>query len=163
MSEKKKPQKPEWHKAAVASQGARVAGGKATRTEAADAMAAVVRAHPEYVEGLIAADVKRSLNGWLSVNGSSGDLLQASLFPELPVRMRVAPNKTVEVTAMTRADLDHARNILLARTQNAIDGATGAAEKERAIFTAFYNRVRPLLTAGKKVSDVLPGLSAKAA
>lgn len=163
MSKGKLPQRPDWHKAATAAHGARVAGRKATRTEAADAMAAVIRAHPEYVEDLIAADVKRSLNGWLSGNGSSGDLLQASLFPDLPVRMRVSPSKTVEVTAMTRADLDHARNILLARTQNAINGATRAAEGERKVFTAFYDQVHPLLAGERTVRDVLPDLAAKAA
>jgi hypothetical protein len=161
---KGKRQPPAWLAAAVANHGARAAAGKAPRTEAADAIAAAVRARPEYVEDLIAADVKRYLTRWLAGNGSSGDLLQASLFPDLPVRMRVSPGRSVEVTAMTSADLDHARNILLARTQNAINGATKAAEGERAVFTAFYDRVRPLLLAdGQVVRDVLPELAAKAA
>ena len=159
----KKPSKPDWHKAAVAAHGARAAAGTTTRAEASAAIEAVVRTHPAYVADLIAADVTRELGRWLAGNGSSGDLLQASLFPDLPVRMRVSPKRTVEVAAMTRADLDHARNILLARTQNAIDGSTRAAEKERAVFTAFYDRVRPLLTDGKKVADVLPRLAPKAA
>lgn len=163
MSKGKKPQKPEWHKAAVADSGGKAAGGKITRAEAFAAVADVVRAHPEYVEGLIAADAQREVNQWLMGHGSSGDLLQASLFPDLPVRMRVAPNKSVEVAKMTRADLDHARNILIARTQNAMDGAKRAGEEERTVFAAFYDRVYPLLTDGLTVADVLAKLSAKAA
>jgi hypothetical protein len=159
----KKPQKPDWHKAAVAAHGARAAAGTATRAEAEDAVAAAIRDHAGYVADLIAADAKREVRRWLDVNGGSGDLLQASLFPDLPVRMRVAPNRTVQIAAMTRADLDHARNILLARTGNAMDGAKKAAEAERAVFAAFYDRVRPLLLPGRTVADVLPELAAKAA
>lgn len=163
MSKSNKKQPPAWLAAAVASQGTKTATGKATRAEASDAIAAAVRAHPEYLEDLIAADVKRYLNRWLAGNGSSGDLLQASLFPDLPVRMRVAPGRTVEVTAMTRTDLIHARNILLARTQNAINGATKSAEAERKVFGAFFDRILPLMDGDKTVRDVLPELAAKAA
>jgi hypothetical protein len=159
----KKPNKPDWHKAAVAAHGSQAAAGTVTRAEAATAVEAVIRSHPAYVADLIAADAKHDLNQWLNGNGSSGDLLQASLFPELPVRMRVSPNRTVEVSKMTRADLEHARNILLARTQNAINGAKSAADRDRAVFAAFYDRVRPLLADGRTVADVLADLAATAA
>jgi hypothetical protein len=148
-----KPQLPEWYKAALA------ASGIAPRAEAEAAIAAVIREHPEYVSGLIARDAHRETSRWLDAHASSGDLLQASLFPDLPARMRVTPNKTVEVGAMTAADLDKARNILLAQTQNAIDGATDAAERKRAVFTDFYDQVRPLLKPGRTVRDVMPDLA----
>jgi hypothetical protein len=158
---KRKHDRPEWLKQALAINGALAADGRTTRPDAAARIAVIVGTHPEYVEGLIAADVSKGLREWLNGNGSSGDLLQVSLFPDLPVRMRVDPKRSVEVSKMTRADLDHARNILVARTQNAINGATAAAEKERAAFARFYDQVRPLLTDGKTVSDVLGQLAAR--
>ena len=91
-----------------------------------------------------------------------GLLLELHLFPEMPLRMRVAPTKSTEVAAMTADDLDHAKNMLLARTQNAIDGVTAAAERERAAFMDFYSKVRPLLTGDLTVTDALEQL-AKAA
>lgn len=83
-------------------------------------------------------------------------------FPAVPARMRITPTKSADIESMDAEQLDHARNMLLARTQNAIEGATAAAEHERQVFMAFYTKVRPLLKGDLTVSDVLEQL-AKAA
>ena len=77
--------------------------------------------------------------------------------------MRVAPTKSAEVALMTAEDLDHAKNMLLARTQNAINGVTAAAGRERAVFMDFYSKVRPLLAEGLTVADALNQLAEMAA
>jgi hypothetical protein len=63
---------------------------------------------------------------------------------------------------MTAHGLDMAKNILMARTKNQIDGAKEAAEHEREVFMAFYRKVRPLLKDGLTVRDVLGQISAAA-
>jgi len=150
---------PQWLAEEVAAQGTRVLDGKAARTDALTAMAEAIGAHPEYVAGLIAADASRELSAWLKDNATEDPSAQLDLFPGLPRRMRIAPAKYADTAEMDAAQLDHAKNMLLARTQNAIDGATAAAEHEREVFMAFYDKVRPLLTGGLTVGDVLDRLA----
>lgn len=155
--------KPDWYAEEVAGLGQLVLDGVSTRAQALDILAARIRKHPEYIASLVTADAERELSGWLKANGTEDDASsQLDLFPGLPRRMRIAPTKSAEIASMTAEDLDHARNMLLARTQNAIDGATSAAEHERAVFMAFYERVRPLLRDGLTVGDVLKRIEAAA-
>lgn len=157
---KGKPQLPEWLKAAIAAHCAPAANGAASRTDAEARVAQAIREHAEFVEDLIAACSHREVGRYLNSHASSGDLLQASLFPELPARMRISPSLSKEVAAMTSADLAKARRLLFAQTQNAINGATDAAERKRAVFQSFYDQVKPLLIPGATVRDVIPQLAA---
>jgi len=156
--------KPPWYTAEVAKVGMLVLDGETTRETAVAVLTRAVKAHPEHIDGLIAVDVARELSAWLKDHGAPA--AQPSLFPDfpgLPREMRVAPAKTAEVADMTAEDLDHAKNMLLARTKNAIDGVTAAAERERKAFMDFYNKVRPLLTDGLTVADAMEKLAEKAA
>lgn len=155
--------KPQWYTDEVAKLGQLALDGESTRASALAILIAQIGIHPEYVADLIAADAERELSGWLKANGTEDSTAaQLDLFPGLPHRMRIAPTKTAEVPGMTAEELDHAKNMLMARTQNAIDGATAVAEHEREVFMAFYGKVRPLLKGDLTVSDVLEQL-AKAA
>jgi hypothetical protein len=160
---KGKPQLPEWLKAAIATQCAPAANGAASRSDAEAKVSAAIREHDEFVEDLISACSHREVGRYLNTHASSGDLLQASLFPELPARMRISPSLSKEVAAMTATDLAKARRVLFAQTQNAINGATDSAKRKRDVFQSFYDQVKPLLAPGKTVRDVIPHLTAKAA
>ncbi len=151
--------KPDWYTEEIAGLGQLMLDGVSTRAEALAILTARIRKHPEYVAGLIAADAEKELSGWLKSNAAEDPAPQLDLFPGLPSHMRVAPTKSAEVPAMTAEELDHAKNMLMARTQNAIDGAVAAAERERAVFMDFYAKVRPLLKGDLTVSDVLEQLT----
>lgn len=155
--------KPRWYAAEVAKHGQRVLDGASTRAEALAALTAQISAHPEYVADLIAADAEKELSGWLRGNAAGVSTSQLLLFPELPLRMRITPARTAEVALMDAHQLDMARNMLWARTQNAMDGAREAAEHERVVFAAFYGKVRPLLADGLTVADALDLLAERAA
>jgi hypothetical protein len=152
--------KPEWYAADIAKEGQRVLDGASTRADALALLTVAVRAHPEYVAALIAADTERELSRWLAENGTAAPVSQLPLFPELPGRMRVTPTRYAAVEAMTAHDLDMAKKILTARADNAIKGATEAAEHEKAVFGDFYDKVRPLLSGDLTVGDVLGKLDA---
>ena len=154
---------PSWLAEIIAAHGARVLDGTATRADGDAAIMTAVRDHPEFGTQLAASLAAGLFGRWLREHTSSGDLFQAQPFPGLPTSMLVGVAKPLPVHAMTGADLDHAKNMLHARVDNAIKGATEALEKERATFDAFYEQVRRLLTDGKTVADVLPELAAKAA
>jgi hypothetical protein len=154
---------PNWLAEIIAAHGARVLDGKATRADGDAAVMAAVRDHPEFGTQLAAALAAGLFGRWLREHTSSGDLFQAQPFPGLPTSMLVGVARPLPVHAMTAADLDHAKNMLHARVDNAIKGATEALEKERATFDAFYEQVYPLLKGDKTVADVLPELAAKAA
>jgi hypothetical protein len=154
---------PQWLAQKIAETGVLVLDGKMSRAEADAAVIAATREHPEYGEELAAASIVALFGRWLRDHSSSGDLFQAQMFPGLPAVLVVAPKRKVGVADMTRADLDHAKNMLYARTGNAIDGAKKAAEAERAAFDAFYDKVCPLLTDGKTVGDVLGALASEGA
>ena len=150
---------PAWLKSAVAQNGADVLDAKKTRAEADAAVAKAVAGHPEFLAGLSAALASRLLGKWVGEHASSGDLFQAQMFPDLPATLRVSPKKASEVASMTAGDLDKARNILWARTENQVNGTKEAAERERRAFSDFYDKVRPLLTGDKTVSDALKQLA----
>lgn len=154
--------KPQWYAAEIARVGQLTLDGASTRADALAILAAAIRKHPEYVADLVAADAERQLAKWLGGNAPEVAPSQLLLFPEMPLRMRVAPTRYADVAAMDAHDLDAARNMLWARTQNAMDGARDSAEHERAVFAAFYGKVRPLLAGDLTVSDALERL-AKAA
>lgn len=148
--------KPEWLTAEIAKQGLRVLDGATTRAEAVTDLITAISAHPEHAAALIAAEADRELTKWIRANAAeSPSSSQLLLFPEMPLRMRVAPDRSVEVFSMNAADLDHAKNMLWARTQNQIDGAREAAEREREVFAEFYGKIRPLLTGDLIVADAL--------
>lgn len=150
---------PDWYREAVAKHGAEVLAGTETRAEAVGAVIAAINGHPEFLDDLAGKDVDK----WVKEHESSGDLFQAGLFPEIPVTMRVTPSKSLKVALMTGADLDNAKRMLYARTQNAIDGAKESAEHERAVFLAFYDKVRPLLSDDMTVKDAITRLAAQKA
>jgi hypothetical protein len=152
---------PQWLTEKIAQTGARVLDGKITRPAGDSEISAAVRAHPEYGAELAAAAGASLFGRWLGEHASGGDLFQAALFPDLPAVMRIAPNRTAAVTDMTGEDLDHARNMLWARTQNMVDGAEEAANRERAAFSRLYDKVRPLLGGDLTVADVLDKLAAQ--
>jgi len=149
---------PHWLAGEIAAAGARVLDGKVTRTEAEASIAAAVRAHPGYCEEAGVTAALRQFGKWIGEHASSGDLYQSALFPDLPAVMRVAPNRTAAVSDMNAEELDHARNMLWARTQNMIEGAEESARRERSAFSRLYDKVRPLLTGDLTVGDVLDGL-----
>lgn len=151
----------QWLAAAVAENGALVMAGKKTRTEAETAGLAIVRKHPEFLEQLGAALYSKQLGKWLAEHASSGDLFQAQMFPDLPAVMRITPNRSLPVADMTGPDLDNARAMLWNRTGHMMAGAEAAGKKERAAFGAFFKRVRPHLTDGATVAEVLEKLAAQ--
>jgi hypothetical protein len=153
--------KPQWYAAETARLGQLVLDGASPRPDALGALMAKIREHPGYIADLIAADADRELGKWLSDQRQQQP--QISLFPELKRSYRTTPSRYVEVAAMTAHDVDMARAILWAKTQNAIDGAREAAEHERTVFAAFEEKVRPLLAGGLTVADVLGDLGDEAA
>lgn len=146
---------PQWLTEEVARQGTGILDGSAPRATALAALTAAIGGHPECVADLIAVYAEKELSKWLGDNSASVPSPQLPLFPELPHRMRVAPSKYADTVSMDLAQLEHAKNMLMARTQNAIDGATTAAEHEREVFMAFYGEVRPLVASGLTVGDAL--------
>lgn len=154
---------PQWLATAVADSGVNVLGGSANRAEAEAAVIAATRDHPEFLAELGAAMAVRLLGKWIGEHESGGDLFQTQMFPGLPAAMRVAPKRSTLVADMTAEDLDHAKNMLWARTKNQMDGAREAAEHEREVFMAFYGKVRPLLSGGLTVSEAIGRLAERAA
>jgi hypothetical protein len=83
--------------------------------------------------------------------------LHLTLFPDFPFRsLKVTPARYEKIHAMTRHELDAARNILFNKTGHAISGA----QAERRQFDAFYNAVRPLMSEGDIVEDAERRLAA---
>jgi hypothetical protein len=155
--------KPQWFTEEVAKIGQLVLDGSSSREDAIGVLAARVRAHPEYIADLITADAGRELSAWLKDNApAASSSPQLPLFPELPGRMRVAPTRWAPVASMDASQLDKAKHMLMARTQNAMDGAREAAEHERKVFTEFYDQVRPYLHGDLTVADVLDQIEAAA-
>jgi hypothetical protein len=154
--------KPDWFKSVLAAEGAKVLSGKVTRSEARAAIDKAVLAHPEHLADLVAVLDDRDLGHWLKERQANGDLFQTALFPELPVRMRVTPNESAEVASMDAHQLEMAKRMLFARTENQIAGAKAAAEHEQDVFMDFFRQVRPLLADGLTVRDVLGRIQAAA-
>jgi hypothetical protein len=154
---------PPWLAEEINEQGAAVLAGTASRGSADTVVIATVREHPEFLAELGAAFAVRLLAKWLTEHTSGGDLFQAGMFPDLPATLAVAPKKRSGVADMTGPDLDKARNMLYARTENQIEGTKKAALAERAAFDGFYDKVRPRLTDGKTVGAVLAELVAQTA
>lgn len=152
---------PRWLAEKIAATGVLVLDGRITRAEADTAIAAATREHPEFGEELGTAAGIGLFGKWLREHTSGGDLFQAGLFPDLPAVMRIAPNKSARIADMTAEELDHAKNMLFARTKNMVEGAEEASKQERAAFMRLYDKVRPLLSGDKTVADVLHGLLGK--
>jgi hypothetical protein len=146
---------PPWLAQKIAETGAlQLVGGRKAAEAEAEILAAA-REHPEFGEEQGAAAALAAYRKWVRCHVTGGDLFQAQMLHGLPESMLITPTKSKPVAAMTAADLDHARNMLLTRTANAIKGARQAAMDERAAFDAFYARVRPLLDGGLTVADVI--------
>jgi len=150
---------PDWLKALRAEHGARVAAGAETLADAEAAVAAAILAHPDYMAEQAAVAARAQVAVWLKANASSGDLYQATLFPEVSAFMYTAVNRKMRTADMTAGDLEKARNMIETRTGN----ARAAADREWAAFSDFYDKVYPRLGDGRTVADVLPDLAAKAA
>lgn len=142
---------PEWLKAARAEHGSRFLARTETRAEAEAAVTAVILAHPEYLAEQAAVQASAQVATWVKVNASSGDLFQAGLFPRIPALMQVSVGHAMWTADMTASDLENARAMILARTRNARE----SADRARKDFTAFYRRVRPLLTGNRTVADAV--------
>jgi hypothetical protein len=151
---------PDWLKTAVADSAVQVLSGGRTEAEATATVAAAIMAgHPEFVGELVATLASAQVSAWVKARQTSGDLFQAALFPGIPPVMHVNVRDEMATADMTAADLEKAKNMLLARTRNARE----SADRQQKDFMAFYRKVRPLLKDGKTVADVLPELAAKAA
>jgi hypothetical protein len=148
---------PDWYRLAIADHGAKVLAGTEQRAQASAAVAAVLIAHPEHIAELAATLADRDVAAWVREHQSSGDLFQTALFPLLPASMRTTPKRSASVASMTGPDLDNAKAMLWNRTENAKNGA----ERERAEFAAFYDRIRPLLDGDLTVGDVMPRIAAE--
>lgn len=146
---------PDWYREAIAAQGALLAANADRRPRAVAAVIAAIQAHPEFLEEMVGRD----LGKWVRDHESSGDLYQAALFPLIPVRMRTTPSKLVRVAKMTASDLEKAKAMLMAQTQNAINGA----DKKRAQFLEFFDQVHPMLKGDLTVADALSQLAARKA
>lgn len=146
---------PPWLAQAIADEGALVLQGKKPRTEADAAIAAATRDHPEFGAGLATVSALGMFGKYVRKNTSSGDLFQAQMFQGLPASMLIAPKREIPVRDMTATDLDHAKNMLYARTANQVRGTREAVMAERAAFDEFYGRVRPLLDGDLTVADVM--------
>lgn len=142
---------PEWLKQARADHGARFLDGTETRAEADAAVTAAIVAHPEYLSDIAAVQAAAHVAAWVKVNASSGDLFQASLFPNIPVLMQVSVGRPMRTADMTLADLENAKAIVLTRAKNSRE----SADRARRDFTAFYKQVKPHLTPGRTVADAL--------
>lgn len=154
--------KPPWLTAEAAKHGQRLLDGASTRAEALAEFTARIEAHPEHVAALITACAEKELGAWLRANAPAEEaaaaLVQLPLFPEfpgLPAQMRVTPTKSERIDSMTAHQLDAAKNILWARTQNQMDGVVAATTRERDEFTRFYDRVRPMLRGEMTVAEAL--------
>jgi hypothetical protein len=147
---------PPWLAQKIAETGAQQVGGEIPGTEAESAIAAATREHPEYGEALAVAGAVSHYRKWVRGHRSSGDLFQAQMLEGLPASMLVAPQREMPVADMTGTDLDHAKNMLYARTTNAVRGARKTAMAERQVFDRLYERVRKLLEGDLTVSQVLP-------
>ena len=124
------------------------------------AIGAMATADPGYIADLVASAADRELAAWLRGTAPARPSSpQLHLFPEMPYQMKVTPRATADIGTMDAHQLDAAKNILFARTQNAIDGARVAAEREREVFMDFYLKVRPGLHAGMTVADVIAKLT----
>jgi hypothetical protein len=149
---------PIWFTEAVARSGKSILAGETTRTEAVTELALAVHGDLLGID-IITGWANGRLDAWLkAAQPAAGPGIQATLFPELKRSYRTTPSRYVEVAAMTAHDVDMARAILWAKTQNAIDGARDAAEHEREVFAEFEAKVRPLLAGGLTVADVLGDL-----
>ena len=85
--------------------------------------------------------------------------LHRTLFPDFPFRsLRITPERYQRVHKMNGHELDMAKNVLYAKTGNAIKGA----EDERRTFDAFYGQVRPLMHGDDTVADAERRLKARA-
>ena len=143
---------PDWYREAVASHGERVALGAETQADAAEAVAALLAGHPEFLASIAGRDVGK----WAEKHGQ-GDLFHEALFPAIPALMTVAPTVKMRTGDMTLRDLEMARVMLTVRTGNSIN----SAKKERRDFARFYRKVKPLLKDGGTVADVMPLLAAQ--
>jgi hypothetical protein len=153
---------PQWLTEEIAAIGVRLLEGKMPRLEAEAAIAAATRSHAGYCADAGVTDALRLFRKWVSEHASSGDLFQSALFPDLPAVMRVAPKRSIPVNDMTGEELDHAKNMLWARTENMINGAEESAKREQVAFARLYDKVRPLLSGELTVGDVLDGLMGQA-
>jgi hypothetical protein len=150
---------PDWLKSAVADQAGQALTGARTEAEATAAVKAAILSNPDFVGELAATLASAQVSAWVRSHRSSGDLFQASLFPGVPAVMHVSVRDEMAIADMTAADLEKAKNMLLARTRN----ARTSADRQQKDFMALYKKVRPLLKDGLTVADVLPELTAKAA
>jgi hypothetical protein len=150
---------PDWLRTAVADHAARALSGGRTEAEAATAVTLAILARPEFVEEMAAVLAVAQVSAWVKSHRTSGDLFQASLFPGVAAVMHVSVRREMATADMTAADLEKAKNMLLARTRN----SRTSADRQQKDFMAFYKQVRPLLAGDRVVADALADLAAKAA
>jgi len=131
--------------------------GALTRADAVSALrdAILTAAEPGLVAGVVADFAGRELDAWHRAHQHSapaGPLaeVQSELFPGLPGRLYVTPSTGKALMLCNGHDWDMARNVLSAKTTNAIGGAEQAWQQ----FQAAYDRVRPLLSGDLTTADV---------
>jgi hypothetical protein len=111
------------------------------------------------IDGVLADFSGRVVDAWYRAHqhapatGSQAHV-QTELFPDLPPRLHIRPGILKAPIDFTAHDWDTAREMVRARTQNAIDGA----EADRAQFEAAYAQIRHLLSGSLTTADVADGL-----
>lgn len=162
---------PGWYDDAVAHHAKEIREEAKTRDQAMASLRELVRDdHPEFGNAILdewnaprlAAAVTAERSQYAVTESPASDPewdLHRTLFADLPYRsLRITPARYQQVCRMTAHDLDMARNVLLAKTGNAIRGA----EEERRQFEAFYGAVRPLLSGDATVADAERRIAAQA-
>jgi hypothetical protein len=82
--------------------------------------------------------------------------LHATLFSDVPYRIRVTPGKLRTVKLMSPHELDMARKVWQTQAKNSIDGSQAWLDAHE----AFYAKVRPLMGDDDTVADVEARLAA---
>ena len=149
---------PTWLEDLTDKYGAQRQAGQITRQQAATALRDKILEHGDdtLILGLLSDFAGKALDSWIRLHqhqqpyGGSMPQVQSDLFPDLPVRLHIRPGVPKAVILFTAHDWDSAREMIRARTENAIKGA----EEDREQFEAAYQRVRPLLEGDVTTADI---------
>jgi len=136
---------PQWMMERLADLGQQILDDEITISDAGDELAGKIMADDRALALAVLSEfTKRRLRQWVyaRIRDKMGDRQVAAQlvlpFPDLPVRLEVAPGREVHQNVMTARDWDNARAIW----RNRRDQAEVSFQK----FEVIYERIRPLLT-----------------
>lgn len=148
---------PDWLKDMTDELGAGRLAGTVSRQDAVTALRDKILEKDDrpLILGVLAEFAGKALDSWHRAHqhpAAPGSLahVQAELFPDLPARLYIRPGVTKPPIEFTAHDWDTAREMVRARTENAIDGARA----DRDQFERAYARVRPLLGHDATTADI---------